>query len=191
MNVNTLKALLMFAGKKDVRYYLNGVSIDHVKRLAIATNGQLILAVKLAPDDYANASVIITREAVENAVKIKNGQMMIEADGRVKLGCMESTPIDGRYPDWLRAVPEKTSGIAGNYNPELVNTIQEAARLILGNKNYVILLNQNGMASATVSIGDEAIAAVAAYHENAVNFSERARQMAQLHTLIRKDMVQS
>lgn len=159
MNPATLKALLMIAGKKDVRYYLNGVYIDHKKRLAIATDSHALLFIKLEPDDIAESSVIISRNAVENAVKIKNGQMCIGPHGHIDLGCMRSKPVDGRYPDVLRVVPDKTSGIVAAFDPWQLNRMQEAARLI-NTKNYVIKLHMNGPDAAIVNCGSNALGLV-------------------------------
>lgn len=187
MNSNTLKALLLIAGKKDVRYYLNGILIDHVKRVAVATNGAMLMVIKLAADDEVNASAIIPRELAEKAVKIGDGTLSISVDGMIKLGGLSAKGVDGRYPDWLRVVPETTSGVAGHYNHELTNTIQKAAALVLGTKNYVIHLNQNGDGAAMVAIGDEGLAVVMPMRENAVNnFSGRAVQLQAMQAVIRK-----
>ena len=47
---NVLKAHLMTAGKKDIRYYLNGIFIDVPNRKIVSTDGHCLLVTRFAED---------------------------------------------------------------------------------------------------------------------------------------------
>jgi DNA polymerase-3 subunit beta len=188
MKVNTLKALLLIAAKKDLRYYLNGIYVDHLKRLAIATDGCSMLVVKLEPDDLVSASVIISREAVENAVKIKNGQLVIEEDGRIKLGCMESKPVDGKYPNWARVVPTITTGEHSWIDAQRVNTMQEAASLITGEKYFKVKVRTSGDSAALVSLGPNALGVIHTLNESKAFSKDEPTWIAAMQTAIRTEV---
>jgi DNA polymerase-3 subunit beta len=95
-----LQALLMFAAKNDVRFYLKGIYSDPSGYL-VATDGHRILYIKTGEPGL---DVIIPREAAEAAVKMaKKGQEIPLT--KTSIGPITYTPVDGRYPDWRRVIP--------------------------------------------------------------------------------------
>lgn len=185
MNIDTMKALLLVAGKKDVRYYLNGVYIDHVKRLAVVTDGHTLIACKLDPDDFVNGSGIIPRELAEMAVKIKKSELVFDADGHIKLGGMDGKALDGKYPDWLRVIPETTSEEIGHFDPDLLQRVNHAGQLITGEKRFTMRLHMNGTGAAVAALGDKAIAVVMPMRESVAFSRDEPKWLADLQKYVR------
>jgi len=100
MKKEQLQALLLFAAKKDVRFYLNGIYSDPTGYL-VATDGHRILYIKTGEPGF---DLIIPREAADAAVKMaKKGQEIPLT--ATSLGQVTYTPVDGKYPDWRRVIP--------------------------------------------------------------------------------------
>jgi DNA polymerase-3 subunit beta len=100
MRKEQLQALLLFAAKNDVRYYLNGIYADPAGYL-VATDGHRMLYIKTGEPGL---DVIIPREAAEAAVKMaKKGQEIPLT--KTSIGQVTYTTVDGKYPDWRRAIP--------------------------------------------------------------------------------------
>lgn len=99
VKTNDLKALLLAAGKKDIRYYLNGVHIND--RHMVASDGHRMHAIAHG-GEWTHGPVTIPREAVELAVKAKTLELTVTGQA---VGAVTFTPVDGRYPDYLRIIP--------------------------------------------------------------------------------------
>jgi DNA polymerase III sliding clamp (beta) subunit (PCNA family) len=119
---DTIKALLIFAAKQDVRYFLKGalVSIDgteHGAHLA-ATDGHRLLRVPLKADKNELSGIgeaIIPRDILELAVKtfkskaqnvtvkIHGYEVTLEQSGQ----SISGKTIDGKFPDITRVMPQK------------------------------------------------------------------------------------
>lgn len=110
-----LAACLPFAGKKDLRYYLNGVKIEQAagsSLRAVATDGHAMFACR---DEAAQGQdvpdCIIPREVVEWALKAKAAAIGIEIgeDGDCLAvagsASMGFRMIDGTFPDWRAVLP--------------------------------------------------------------------------------------
>lgn len=110
-----LAACLPFAGKKDVRYYLNGVKIEQAagsSLRAVATDGHAALACR---DEAAHGKdvpdCILPREVVEWALKSKAAAIDIEIDENgdclavAGSASMTFRMIDGMFPDWRAVLP--------------------------------------------------------------------------------------
>ena len=66
---DTIKALLVAAAEKDVRYYLNAVCSDvrATDIVAVATNGHILVALPLATDStIVPGQYIIPRDVLDN-----------------------------------------------------------------------------------------------------------------------------
>ena len=153
---NTLKALLLFAGKKDIRYYLNGVIVDGKESKLVATDGHRLITVKI---DYKGESFIISRELIENALKISNKHIdsldiSFNTDSKqVDIGGLSGFAVDGRILDWQAVIPTKNLVISPaklnhNYYSDAVN----AYSLIHGVKT--LALSFKGHLSDKVSMLD-------------------------------------
>jgi len=130
INSRTLAAALTHAGKKDIRFYLNGVCVDLESGRIIATDGHRMF-IAFGPMEKGAGQRILPRSLVETVCKAagKRGQDVtlafagtgseatctaVLADGR-QFG---ETLIDGKFPDWQRVLPRTMSGIPGQYNAE-------------------------------------------------------------------------
>lgn len=110
---NKLKAVLLHAAAKDVRFYLNGVfvesSVEHGVIL-VGTDGNTLFAGKLPDPDIAPlCSLIIPRDVVKQALVGTSATSLLQLDcggenERPRLGAVTFDPIDGRFPDWRRVV---------------------------------------------------------------------------------------
>jgi DNA polymerase III sliding clamp (beta) subunit (PCNA family) len=95
-----LQALLLFAAKNDVRFYLKGIYSDPSGYL-VATDGHRILYIKTGEHGL---DAIIPREAAEAAIKMaKKGQEIPLT--RTSIGQITYTPVEAIYPDWRRVIP--------------------------------------------------------------------------------------
>ena len=69
---DTAKALLPIMGKNDVRYYFNGIHVDHENNWLVATNGNMLAIIKGIPDDTPaipgsflhNKAAVLSRSAI-------------------------------------------------------------------------------------------------------------------------------
>src|SRR5690348_4954473 len=112
---NTLRAALSHAGKRDVRFYLNGVCLDLNAGRIVATDGNRMFICR-GPLDAGAGQVIIPRDVIESAVKAadKKGCMLSVSIVTGEAGTATlalpsgaqfgATLIDGRFPDWQRVI---------------------------------------------------------------------------------------
>ena len=175
-----VRALLLHAATKDVRYYLNGVCVDTTGPTAcmVATDGHRLLALPIMhiSDGLPRGCYIIPRDALAKVKPRKvdrkhvapiritltaNGvtgtlppRYMIEGDATVTGDC-----IDGRFPEWRRIVPRSPSGKPGQFNGAYLGDFHEAAKLI-GGGNGVATLTHNGDAAALVRLPLEAVGVI-------------------------------
>lgn len=160
-----LKAALLFAAKKDVRNYLNGVLIewDHDNVSIVATDGHRLFAATHPVDEPVEpGSVIVPYEDVKRALtgyKAEYIEFTPNADHLMQtatLGSVSFQPSYGKYPDWRRVVPAKISGEAAQFNSAYVGDLAKASKA-LGVKDSVSSLqahiHHNGMSAALVTFG--------------------------------------
>jgi DNA polymerase-3 subunit beta len=162
-----LKAIALCASTKDVRYYLNGVYVEATPKETrlIATDGHRLAAYRRKSDNKLDAPMvdfIIPNEAfkqIKPSRKAHLDYLEIEIeDGRytlvnyaqgLRIGFM---PIDGRFPDYRRVIPEKGNGQSAQFNPELLAGFQEAGKMLLNSKHAIPYLEHNGNNTARVCI---------------------------------------
>lgn len=94
-----LKAILLAAGKKDIRHYLCGVHIN--SRHIVATDGHRLHAYSHG-QEWQHGDVTIPRDAVEMALKARTVDIEITD---VSVGAVSYKPLDGRFPDYMRVIP--------------------------------------------------------------------------------------
>ena len=115
VKTGTVRALLRFAAKADVRYYLNGVFFDHAG-YAVATDGHRLLAVRVPAFDGDDFIIPNNEAKAALGLNKKAHEMLIT---RELIGGIKYTPIDGRFPEWRRIVPTETaSGKPTFINPD-------------------------------------------------------------------------
>lgn len=160
LKVNTLKAAALSAGTKDIRYYINGVCIDiknATQMVVIGTNGNYcFIGVENYEGDYIEPQqIIIPSEAIASALKgydKKLNFITLEklTDKKYSLGNVMFEPIDGKYPDYARIIPNKENVKAeiGYYNHEYLQVGSKALKAACGEEYPT--LNQHGESDAAV-----------------------------------------
>ena len=158
----SLFAALECSAKKDIRYYLQGINIQ-IKKIGVGMvygcDGHMLFAGQLPYDgDYvAELNIIIPTDAVKRLDK-KAEFTELEYDGQnYILGGARFVPVDGKYPDTGRVIPDIDSSIdqsPGTYNPDLLIRGRAALALYLGVKpNYTFNFIQRGSDSAVMHAG--------------------------------------
>ena len=167
---DTIKALLLAAAKKDVRYYLNGILFDVREHdaVAVATDGHILLAVPLSPEldengtgAYVPGQYIVSREALESIKPSKLVPMQFEFDSVNQSVTISSAGAhttvkltDARFPEWRRVVPATVTDHVSQFDAEYVGTFGKIQKLLGGKYSPAIRHNgcatgdQNGVASA-------------------------------------------
>ena len=170
-----LKALLIVAPKEDIRYYLNGVLVDVRAQdvTLVSTNGAVLLAVPYSDNiecDRLIGQWIIPREALEAVKPCKVGRSSLPITIEIKApdtititGATTTTtkPIDGRYPDWRRAVPGSASLEVAQFDPALIATFGDVRSLLGGSEEFKPVIHHNGRDAALVSgLGRDALGVI-------------------------------
>lgn len=131
-----LVAVAPAMGNKDVRFYLNGVHIEHVQGgvIAVATDGAALIAAReTLPDIEPFASFIMPRETV---LKLLTAGRKIEnftvSEGAVGFdGATYSfAPIDGKFPDWRAVLPGTQPLQATSFDPDALEIPLKAAQAL-------------------------------------------------------------
>jgi DNA polymerase-3 subunit beta len=161
IKTNEIKALLICAGKKDIRYYLNGVYFESSPHglVAVATDGHRLLAINLPNEHHDNVSAIVPRALIEIAVKTKAPNIDISIDGvNVTLSSAgQSTSgglTEGKFPDYRRVIPTTASGErTADFNNEYLVDFDKVAKLL--NSSDLARVVQNGLSAAMVHFSDD------------------------------------
>jgi len=166
LKTSVLRAALICAAKKDLRYYLQGVcvSINHPQiAMVYGTDGHILFAgqspieVIDAPASYG-FQIIIPYDTIK-AIDKKSEFIDLETiDGGAKdyylLGDARFQAIDARYPDISRVVPARDafSELKISYfDPELLVKGNEALAMYYGaKKGKVFPLSQRGDYSGAI-----------------------------------------
>lgn len=167
-----VQSALLFAAKKDVRYYLNGVCFQPAPNggvLTIGTDGHTI-GVFHDPDgviEDTDSAVMERNTELEKACKTpaaeaRDGSFRVLAwDGET--ASLELTDadrsefrhcsgfavkeIDGRFPDWQRCVPHIDSttehGTPGAFNPAFLERVAKVAKTTSLRYPWVRILSAN------------------------------------------------
>ena len=162
IQIKTIKALLHFAAKKDVRHYLKGVHIEQgpTGTFAVATNGHFIAVARIDAQAQTPASVIVGSDHLADAIKGAKGVIQINVDGTkvtIKTGTSEVTAqaVGGSYPDWRRVIRAPQTGEQAYFNPDYLATVQKAAREYHGKKDAFVHVTQNGNSVGHCAIDDD------------------------------------
>jgi len=167
---STLDAMLLIAGKKDIRYYLNGVYIefDAATTRAVGCDGhKLGIFQNAAPDNRGNGSIIIPRDVIENLPKGNTKHPLVltftqndtGANWTINTGLttVGFTPYDDKYPDFRRVVhglqTTGTTGVAAGFNLDYLNQFEKCGNILAGSKLRMgnrLRLHHNGDNAALV-----------------------------------------
>lgn len=162
---NIIKALLLVAAKRDIRYYLNGIYVDNSADCVrlVATDGRILAVAKCAaaltsPEDYC--SFIIPRKALEqlkitSELVITHNHTLEQSITMVSDGLQLScAPIDGKYPDYRGAIPSEFTGEAAYYDLDNVSIIQKMAVALGCQRLDKTNILQNGKDAGLVNFGN-------------------------------------
>jgi DNA polymerase-3 subunit beta len=170
VSLGHLKALKLFSGKKDIRYYLNGIYVEFNKynTIFVATDGHRLLSAAVYNKETQHGrntiGAVIPNETIDSLLKVKSSvdaaliSFEIEENIVKKINIvndsirLETLPINGKYPDFRRVFPESISNEPGHYDFSYLNDFNKAAQYISGIKNAKAVLSQNGEKAALVSI---------------------------------------
>ena len=162
LKTSALFAALECSAKKDIRYYLQGINIQITKPftgMVYGTDGHILFAGQLAYDGAVDVplNLIIPTDAVKRLDK-KLELTELEFDGQnYMLGGARFVPVDGRYPDIARVIPDiksSTEQTAGSFNPDLLVRARNALALYLGeNAKRTYNFIQRGNDSAVMHAG--------------------------------------
>lgn len=175
---NHLRAALLFAPTNDIRHYLNGVLVDASPgrddgRL-VACDGHTMMVARLGADSIERQcseeaeepfSCIIPRDVVARIVATV-GKSTLHAALRIDEHCTlihggtseQFTPLDGRYPDYLRVIPRQCSGVVAQFNADYVARCAKAAKIY--GRRFSPAWEHNGSGSAIVHNIDNDVCAV-------------------------------
>ena len=154
-----LKAVMMAAAKKDVRYYLNGVMVRNGE--LAATNGHMLLLIK-SESIKSDGEYIIDNDTLKMIVtshKGTKGDTRIEVVDSVAItgkSKISITPVDGKFPDINRVIPQEPSGEIAHFNYEYLLACQKANGEFLDHKYPWIKLQHNGDKGAKFDSEDDA-----------------------------------
>jgi DNA polymerase-3 subunit beta len=159
IDIKTLKALMLFAGKSDIRYYLNGLHIEQGAggTLAVATNGHAIAIARIDSEAYTPASCTINRQYID-AIKTKYAVTFTQNDAAtVSIQTVDTKLtmplVDGRFPDWRRVVSAKQTGEQAYFAPDYAALVDKAGQII-GKRALAYVIQQNGNSVGYCSLGD-------------------------------------
>jgi hypothetical protein len=158
IDIKTLKALMLFAGKGDVRFYLNSLHIEQsaTGTVAVATNGHAIAIARIDSEAYEPASCTINRQYIDT-IKTKYAVTFAQNDATVSIttenGTITMPLVDGRFPDWRRVVSAKQTGEQTYFHPDNVALVDKAGQII-SKRLYGYVIQQNGDNVGYCSLGD-------------------------------------
>ena len=166
LKTSVLRAALICAAKKDLRYYLQGIciSINHPNvAMVYGTDGHIMFAGQ-SPIEVIDAPVaygfeiIIPYDTIK-AIDKKSEFIDLETiDGGAKdyylLGDARFQAIDARFPDISRVVPARdafSEQTISHFDPELLVKGNEALAMFYGaKKGKVFPLSQRGDYSGAI-----------------------------------------
>lgn len=179
IEADTIKALLLAAAKKDVRYYLNGILFDvrATDAVAVTTDGHIMLAVPIAPElddngtgSYFPGQYIVPRDVLESIKPNKIFPLFFTFDPAARTVTIanagtETTVklMDATYPEWRRAVPKTVTDTVAQFDTEYVATFGKIHKLLGGKYSPAIRHNgdnNGGGGAGRVILADNAVGVI-------------------------------
>lgn len=153
-----LAAISLFAGKTDVRYYLNGVNVESspTETRVAATDGNTAAVARFATENAERFEVTIPGDTVALALKTKSEVLGLECDSNNywSLAGIRFTPVEGKFPDYRRIIPRSFSGVAAQFNPEFTSRAGKAGKA-LGHRSSPIIRHNGDGAALVQFYGDD------------------------------------
>jgi DNA polymerase-3 subunit beta len=163
---STLDAMLLLAGKKDIRYYLNGLYIEYAPAFTrvVGCDGHKLGIYQAAAENTGSGSLIIPRDVIENLPKGNKafllGFTQLETGSQWQIitgaASVNFAPCEGTYPDFRRvAQGVKTSGEAGGFNVEYLSQFEKCGNLLAGSRSKAgnrVRIHHNGQNGALITL---------------------------------------
>ena len=153
-----LKAVSLAAAKNDVRYYLNGVMVRNGEMAA--TNGHMLLLIK-SESIKSDGEYIIDNDTLKmivtahKSIKGDNPIEVVDSMTTTGINKIHITPVDGKFPDINRVIPQETSGEIAHFNYEYLLACQKANYEFFDSKDAYIKLQHNGLSGSKFESEDE------------------------------------
>lgn len=157
LSLKQLKAALVTAGNKDVRYYLNAIYVeveaDFIR--VVSTDGShLSVFHNVIESGSEPFNVIIPRSVIEDLPKSTGEQVTLVQDPDVftwSLGVIPFTPLEARYPEYRRILVQKPSGQAAHIPVDVGVKLRKLADTAT-KRGASVRIWQNGEGGAGVTI---------------------------------------
>ena len=149
-----LNAMLNLSGKKDIRYYLNGVMIEaHENRLRlVATDGHVMGIYQDEIESNDSFRIVIPNDIISKLDKKQTNVLSRDGD-QWRIDNISFAPIDGQYPDYMRVLPkEPANKEMAQFNPDFITRFSKVAKGF-GFKAGLLGITHNGQNAALVDIG--------------------------------------
>jgi DNA polymerase III sliding clamp (beta) subunit (PCNA family) len=191
LNTNILRAALICTSDEEVRYYLQGVSIEPNPRdlRVVSTDGHRLFCARI--DVVVDVDkFLIPKDALARALKgYKHTHLYISREGNLwRAGDVVFTPIDGVFPDsWPRVIPQDPPATltAAQFNPANLADMKKVAEALDG-KGSVASIYADGENPALVTFGarEDCCAVVMPMRNNAFNLLGPQARRSLVHSLI-------
>ena len=168
LSASALRAAAICAAKKDIRYYLQGVSVQfaHADRaMVIGTDGRILFAGQAAYANCEDQPFTVSKDApvkfiipldVVKKISKKPAEVLFESlpDGRYMLDGNVFAPIDGAFPDYRRVIPTYDNVQAlqtkpAQVDPDLLVRARDAMRAYRNRPKAFFDVNWLGHTSST------------------------------------------
>lgn len=165
---STIKAVSYAMASNDIRYYLNGMLLQHngEETRLVATDGARLNAARINHNDVGLCDlveVIIPDALIKIICKAKASRhstrmITLTIDGdKVSASMPDGTEsvakaIDGRFPDYSRVIPESFSGESAQYNPKYMMDAVDSVRTYWGINGATPGLRHNGTNAGGISV---------------------------------------
>ena len=151
LNKKQLKSVLAFAGKKDIRYFLNGIYFDGHDLVAVDGASMVVLTDNQieSPKDQFNLKYFITRENVEHALSKMNAKdkcVLCVMDGVASIKIGDSIICDQnganksifKFPDFNRVICNSGGAPEGFnwYNPDYLKALENVVKAFTGRSYF-------------------------------------------------------
>lgn len=146
-----IKAVMLAAAKKDVRYGLNSIVVRSGE--IAASNGDMALMIK-SDGIKSDGDYIIENDTLKMIVTshkgIKGGNRVEVVDGVTTTGKtrISITRVNRKFPNIRQFIPQYCSGEIAHFDCKYLLACQKANKKFLGRKNHWIKLQHNGLAGA-------------------------------------------
>ena len=205
IQLQTLKAAHIAAAVKDVRFYLNGVLVEFraqndvgdVKAVVVGTDGCMLFAAhtivnrddesETVPD--VGTQIIIPGDVVK-ACKLRHKSnpfvtLKQISETQWQLGDVLFTPIDGKFPDYRRVIPQYSDVNSAAqevtmHNPDVLVRARDALKLYTGeSKSVMYPIAQRGNDASVMHTGDtRAVVVIMPLRNDAVVYSAKYQGFA-------------